>query len=152
MSDVVGFIGELRRMLPVDEENVEEFDELLVRMGDSGDPELVGPLLDLFEDGFPLAGVMQLVSGALEVFEPEVYARELVRRLPEMRRRAPFWSEHELKGFLWEEECHGVLVKALMQSDSEVCWVALDVLRGVCEDVPELVGACDKIADAFGVG
>ena len=85
MSDTEVLLDELRRMLPIEEKKVEEFDDLLARIAEHRDAACVGPLLDLLDDDFPLSGVMQSVSGALEAFGAETYVRELVDRLPELQ-------------------------------------------------------------------
>jgi hypothetical protein len=145
LSDTNELLNELLCILPIREENVEAFDDLLGRIAEHGDPKCIGPLLDLLEDGFPLSGVMESVSGAVGAFGPETYVRELVERLPELRRRAPFRSENELKKFLWKERYQAMLIAALKDSRMEAKRAVAEMLGGLRSEVPELSDTCDAL-------
>ena len=100
MSESHLLLEELRQLLPLEEESVDAFDELVARLVELQEPSSIRPLLQLLEDDFPLSGVMGSLSGNLGRFPGEDLARELLAELPDLRRRRPFRAEDLVKRFL----------------------------------------------------
>lgn len=145
MSDAEFLVRRLRRLLPVVEENAEEFSDLVGDMVSSGDAACIGPLLDVAEDNFPLGGVMELLLGSLWDFGAELYVPELVARLPELSRRAPEWSGFALTGFLGEGAYRDLLVAELRDAGEEERRVAWERLAELREEDPDLADACGYV-------
>jgi hypothetical protein len=138
-------LAQIHALLPLREENVEAFLELVAETVDLGDPSSIRPLLMIVDEGCPLSGVMDALLRNLEEFPSDVYDRELLAALPMFCTRSPFWCESEIKKRLWSVEERETLIAALPKATDQAREVLRELLTRVRDDTPQLKQACTEV-------
>jgi hypothetical protein len=134
-------LEQIQALLPLEEDDVDTFLELVARTIDLKDPSCIRPLLLLVDDDCPLAGVMDAVLGNLEEFPSQVYVRELLAVLPEVCERSPFWCENEVKKRLWSLTERETLAGELPMAPPETKRCLREMLSRVRLETPQLEDA-----------
>ena len=131
-------------LLPLTEEAVDDFLDLIEELVDTGDPSVIGPILLVLDDHSEIGGVEETVVNLLEDFDSEVFIREFLRVLEGFYTKSPQWCESELKKILWSKE-GDLLVKAVSTLQVETRRRLVLMLREIKAQTSNLEEACDQV-------
>ena len=143
-------LAALHRLVPVREEHVDEFLQLIAELVDLGDPAAIPELLAVLDDHCPLVGVMDAVARNLEEFPPDAYVPRLLNSLPALHEKAPFLCENEIKKYLWALEFRNVLLAHLPAASAGSKQTLRAILDAIESKVPKLSDACKQVRGSLG--
>ncbi len=72
--------------------DVERFDAALSQIASLNDPKAIGLLIPFFDDKCRFPEAMFSMVHTIERFDDETYVRELLKTLPDLWRRSPYWA------------------------------------------------------------
>ena len=135
-----------RSMVPLSEEAVDEFLDLIEEIVDSGDPSVIGPILLLADEYSELAGVEVTFLSFLEDFDPRVYVAELLGVLEEFHLKSPGWCRSEIRKILASEEGETLITTVADQPDSTRKLLAA-ILARIQAQTPRLSDVCERLLE-----
>jgi hypothetical protein len=99
-ANIPAAAARLRNLLPLDEEHVDEFEELVAQFAEVGGVQAAHELLLVLDDACPLGGVMDSVASALHEFRAEDVVPPMLATLAVTTARAPHALRTLLRGIL----------------------------------------------------
>ncbi len=123
----------IENLLPLDEDDVEEFEGLVGELAAFSDESAARLLLGLLDDSLELGGVNQNVAGQLGAFPADVLVGEFVSALPAVLKKAPRASRDIVRGILASEERRALLIARIGQLDAGVAAAFRPVVERVAK-------------------
>jgi hypothetical protein len=102
------------------EENNTEFERSLHQVLKDQNPEKIGELLVLFDDGYDLYELLFSIIHGIENFKDEVYINQLLNNLIELHKNAPEWTKLILTRIKNNEETIQVLKSEYKKYPNEI--------------------------------
>jgi len=75
-----------------DSVDVERFDATLSQIAGLNDPRAIGLLVPFFNDSCRFREAMFSIVHTIEAFDDETYVREILKVLPDLWSRSPYWA------------------------------------------------------------
>ena len=120
-SDVQMIAKEMSALLPLREENVERFEELVAELHGIGSVAAARQLLERLDDACAVEDVMQTVAMTLCAFPPSIVVTAFLDVLPGIMRRGPVAARDVVRCLLLSDEGRvRLLVEAPKSSASAV--------------------------------
>lgn len=125
--------------------DVERFDATLSQVAGLNDPRAIGLLLPFFNDKCKFPEPMFSIIHTIERFDEETYIREILKALPGLWCRSPYWAKVlHFRIFNHPASCQAYQ-SLLALADPTIKAVAKDLLTTIRNREPKFVDVCNQM-------
>jgi hypothetical protein len=125
--------------------DVERFDATLSQIADANDPQAIGLLLPFLNDECEFKETMFSIIHTIERFDDRIYVREIIRGLPKMWSRSPYWTKViHFRIFNHAPSCQAYR-KELAHADASIKATAKELFTTISNQQPKFVDACNEL-------
>lgn len=146
MSKLDSHLKRLNMLLPLDESRVDEYEREVEKIQALRDPASIRPILLQLEDMSPFTGTMETILKAAEAFPRDVFLREFMNVLPEMRKHSPMWCDIEIQKLLNTRDYLVALAPAAKAAGDAVVVELARALRAIEQEDQYFAPLCKEVS------
>jgi hypothetical protein len=125
--------------------DVERFDATLSQIASLNDPRAIGLLLPFFNDECKFPETMFSIIHTIERFDDETYVREILKALPGLWSRSPYWASVLHFRIFNHPPSRQTYRNRLANADAAIKSAAKDLFTTMRSREPKFVEACNEM-------